>query len=311
MSLDKIKQMLQKRQAAKSKNKGSDEFVPYYQLDGKKKEKMVLRFLYPKDMSDEEFSLDDSHHKLLIGYDEKEGSPKYATFACNKLYGEACPACAEAKKYYDADDEDSYKLFKRSSRHLYSVYVVSKPDSVKFEKPVGVLRAGFATYKNIDDALSTSDAGENEYIDSALKVFKNADEVKLPIGFGFNINYALKSSKKQKWNDYSSSGFDYLGASDIEEPEGYEPVDLTQFRTKKISAEEILGFVNQTKSIMDTLVSESNGADDDLQDESNDTVDETSTEVEHEVEDTPTEETEDTSANANVKKALNRFRKSS
>lgn len=188
LSIEQLRNAFKKQDQGGEKQEGNngfwDKFYKFYSMDYD--ETVEFRFLPD---ADEEnplgFIVENKHHKFNV-------NGKTKTIACSQMYGKSCACCETSKKFYDAGDAATGKVFWRRIDYLVQGLILKSPFEYPIkadENPVRLLSLGPKLYKVIESKIMAGDMDEMPY--------------DMVTGYNFRIN----KTKQGEYADYSTSDF--------------------------------------------------------------------------------------------------------
>lgn len=195
-------------------NERFKKFYPFWKMNAG--EQAVVRFL--PDANQENpwgFMVENLTHKLEINGQRK-------TVPCLTMYGESCPACALAKKFYDEGNDDEGRKYYKKREYLASVVVSQSPFEIEGDEEVRLLSLGPKIFKLIQEAFTSGDL-----------------EVE-PFDLNAGYDFRIKKSMQGQYADYTLSSFAPRQSKLDEDVQArIEFVNLEEFRTPKCTRESL------------------------------------------------------------------------
>jgi hypothetical protein len=185
-------------------------FYPFWKME--EGATAVVRFL--PDLDEENplgFLVENLNHELIVNGEKKK-------VPCLSMYGESCPVCDLARKYYDEENEAMGKKYYKKKGYIGQVIVIESPIEHDQSQLVKLVEFGPQVFKQIQAAFQSGDL----------------EEAPFELKGGYNFRFR-KTKTGSGQNSYTTSNFapkqTDLDDSIIERIELY---DLKTFRTKQI-----------------------------------------------------------------------------
>lgn len=212
----------------------SSEIYPFWNM--KVDESATVRLLPDANTDNENiFFIDKLEHVLSINGKDKK-------IPCPWMYGEKCPICSLAKKYYDAEDKVQGKYYYRNKQSLLKAVIIKDPlpaDAETGKTAVGqvkTLQFNYQLMQTIMEQLSREDSEDGE--EEGLK----AQAWNVEAGH----NFFIKKSRGPQFDAYNvSSGFSSkVTALPAEYAEGLELLDLRTLLPANPGVDEVSRLLN-------------------------------------------------------------------
>lgn len=233
MALSRLEQLKEKfkrdEEEKKSKGKSKESYYPFWQMDFDKQSQ--VRFLLDENQDNPNlYYIEKKEHTLSINGEDKK-------FPCLSMYGEECPICSLAAKFYSASkkfpkdspeqkaNQKKGKYYYRDRRYLMQAVVKSDPlppsddpDNRRLNN-IKIFQIGNELFQIIDSQIKRIIVEDSE------------DPFDLESGYDFTIQKTKKRVDGKDMASYASSSFarksSELNLSDK------KPFDLSKFLPEK------------------------------------------------------------------------------
>ncbi len=266
MALSRLEQLKLKfkkeEEEKKSKGKSKENYYPFWLMDYDKQTQ--VRFLLDENINNPNlYYVEKKEHTLSINGEDKK-------FPCLSMYGEECPICSLAAKFYSAarkfpkdsdgqkENQKKGKYYYRDRRYLMQALIKSDPlppsDTKEDQRlnNIKVFQIGNELFQIIDSQIKRIIIEDSE------------DPFDLNSGYDFFIQKTKKRADGREMASYASSNFSRKPS--VRNLEGKTLFDLAKFLPEKPSLEVLENALNShLNGISEEVEHDSSGTSENLE----------------------------------------------
>jgi hypothetical protein len=205
-------------------------------------ERAIFRFVQDKNEDNPfGFFIENHYHKLTV-------NGKQRNVPCLKMFGKSCPCCEMSQKFYNEENKEQGIHFWRKIDYIAQGFVIDSPFGFTVKDKEG-------NEQTVLNSHGLIEHGQNpiRLINMGPKILKliqhqiaskDSDLENIPYDLVGGYDFRIRKSKQGEYSDYSLSSFNPK-ASDVDETliDHMDPFDLSEFRTREITAEEMQALI--------------------------------------------------------------------